>query len=74
MCLSRPIGEQVAAYTQLGYRQPVCDVDYHPHEHMVALCSRGEGHPIQVYIYDAKGMYKISNKFSFLFSFLPQNK
>ncbi|XP_030836155.1 jouberin isoform X2 [Strongylocentrotus purpuratus] len=47
-------GEQVAAYTQLGYRQPVCDVDYHPHEHMVALCSRGEGHPIQVYIYDAK--------------------
>nr|XP_054754386.1 jouberin-like [Lytechinus pictus] len=47
-------GEQVAAYTQLGYRQPVCDVDYHPHEHMVALCSRGEGHPIQIYIYDAK--------------------
>ncbi|XP_071499976.1 jouberin-like [Diadema antillarum] len=47
-------GEQVAAYTELGYRQPVCDVDYHPHEHMVALCSRGESHPVQVYVYDAK--------------------
>ncbi|XP_071808073.1 jouberin-like isoform X3 [Asterias amurensis] len=47
-------GDQIAVYSSLGYKFPVTDVDYHPHEHMVAFCSRGEGHPIQVYVYDVK--------------------
>ncbi|XP_022089435.1 jouberin-like isoform X2 [Acanthaster planci] len=47
-------GDQIAVYSNLGYKYPVMAVTYHPYEHMVAFCSRGEGHPIKVYVYDAK--------------------
>ncbi|XP_038057732.1 jouberin-like isoform X2 [Patiria miniata] len=47
-------GDQIAVYSSLGYKYPVMAVTYHPCEHMVAFCSRGEGHPVLVYIYDAK--------------------
>ncbi|XP_071837615.1 jouberin-like isoform X2 [Apostichopus japonicus] len=47
-------GDQVASYTTLGYQFPVCDITYHPYDHMVAFCSRGESHPVQIFIYDSK--------------------
>ncbi|CAH1775536.1 unnamed protein product, partial [Owenia fusiformis] len=45
-------GDQVANYSELGYKHAVCDVDYHPHDHMVAFAAFGENHPIMVYNYD----------------------
>ncbi|XP_072046186.1 jouberin-like [Amphiura filiformis] len=47
-------GDLVATYQDLGYKHPVCDVDYHPYDHMVAFCSRGEGQPVLIYTYDSK--------------------
>ena len=48
-------GDRVASYKELGYKSPVTDVDFHPHEHMVAFCSYGENHPVLVYKYDHSG-------------------
>ena len=48
-------GDQVAQYNELGYRKPVSDVDYHPHDHIVAFCSFGEHHPVILYKYDHLG-------------------
>ena len=45
-------GDQVAVYTQLNYHGPVTDVDYHPRDHMLAVCSLGSNHPIYLYKYD----------------------
>ncbi|CAG5116451.1 unnamed protein product, partial [Candidula unifasciata] len=45
-------GDQVAVYTQLNYQSPVTDVHYHPRDHMLALCSLGDNHPVYVYRYD----------------------
>ncbi|XP_033123597.1 jouberin-like [Anneissia japonica] len=47
-------GDQVASYSTLGYHHPVCDVDYHPYDHILALCAYGESHPVQIYYYDSK--------------------
>nr|XP_006825179.1 PREDICTED: jouberin-like [Saccoglossus kowalevskii] len=47
-------GDQVAIYSDLGYTNPVSDVAYHPFDHMIAFCSFGENHPVQIYNYDAK--------------------
>ena len=51
------VGDRVASYKELGYKSPVTDVDFHPHEHMVAFCSYGENHPVLVYKYDHAGEY-----------------
>ena len=60
-----PTGDLVATYNDLGYKYPVCDVDYHPYDHMVAFCSRGEGQPVIIYTYDSKGeLYELCNLFS----------
>ncbi|KAK7492879.1 hypothetical protein BaRGS_00015826 [Batillaria attramentaria] len=45
-------GDQVARYTELNYRTPVTDVAYHPRDHILAVCSLGENHPVMVYKYD----------------------
>lgn len=45
-------GDQVARYTELNYHKPVTDVAYHPRDHILAVCSLGENHPILVYKYD----------------------
>ncbi|XP_052095753.1 jouberin-like isoform X1 [Mytilus californianus] len=45
-------GDQVVMYTDLNYRNPVTDVDYHPRDHMIAMCSVGENQPIIIYNYD----------------------
>lgn len=52
-------GDQVASYTDLGYRNAVCGVDFHPHDHVVAFCSFAENHGIVVYKYDHKGEVEI---------------
>jgi hypothetical protein len=44
-------GDQVVMYTDLNYRHPVTDVDYHPRDHMIAMCSIGENQPIIIYNY-----------------------
>ena len=48
-------GDQVAMYNELSYKTSVCDVAFHPHEHMVAFCSFSDNSPILVYKYDHKG-------------------
>ncbi|GFR59630.1 jouberin [Elysia marginata] len=45
-------GDQVAMYSQLNYHMPVTDVHYHPRDHMIAMCSLGDNHPVYVYKYD----------------------
>ncbi|OWF48871.1 jouberin-like isoform X4 [Mizuhopecten yessoensis] len=45
-------GDQVAMYSELNYRHPVTDIDYHPRDHMYAACSLGDNQPIVVYDYD----------------------
>ncbi|GFO18892.1 abelson helper integration site 1 [Plakobranchus ocellatus] len=45
-------GDQVAMYSQLNYQMPVTDVHYHPRDHMIAMCSLGDNHPVYVYKYD----------------------
>ncbi|MBN3324302.1 AHI1 protein, partial [Atractosteus spatula] len=47
-------GDQVAVYSELCYPSPLRDVDFHPHEHMVAFCAFGQGLPVHVYLYDRK--------------------
>ena len=56
----------MASYKELGYKSPVTDVDFHPHEHMVAFCSYGENHPVLVYKYDHSGK-------GFSFNWIDQN-
>ncbi|ESO98402.1 hypothetical protein LOTGIDRAFT_62094, partial [Lottia gigantea] len=45
-------GDQVAKYSELNYNQPVTDVEYHPRDHIIALCSIGENQPVLLYKYD----------------------
>ncbi|KAI0209499.1 Jouberin [Lamellibrachia satsuma] len=45
-------GDQVAVYTELGYQSPVSDVQFHPHDHIVAFCAFGDNHPVLVYKFD----------------------
>ena len=42
-------------YSDLGYKSPVADVDFHPHDHSLAFCSFSEHHPVLIYKYDYKG-------------------
>ena len=49
------IGDQVAVYSELGYRNAVCGVDFHPFDHFVAFCSYGPSQPVKVYKYDYQG-------------------
>ncbi|KAK2193936.1 hypothetical protein NP493_4g02002 [Ridgeia piscesae] len=45
-------GDQVASYRELGYRSPVSDVQFHPHDHIVAFCAFGDNQPVLVYKFD----------------------
>lgn len=45
---------QVAVYSELNYTQSVNDVKFHPLEHMVAFCSRGDAHKVLVFNYAAE--------------------
>ncbi|XP_077991283.1 jouberin-like [Glandiceps talaboti] len=47
-------GDQLAVYSDLGYRHAVSDVEYHPYDHLIAFCSFGENHLVHIYTYDAK--------------------
>ena len=44
-------------YSDLGYKNPVSAVDFHPHEHAVAFCSFSEHHPVLIYKYDFKSKW-----------------
>ena len=50
-------GDRVAMYSDLGYKNPVSAVDFHPHEHAVAFCSFSEHHPVLIYKYDFKSKW-----------------
>lgn len=50
-------GDMVSTYCNLGYESPVVDVDYHPFDHIVAVCTYGVSQQIKVYKYDIKGPY-----------------
>ncbi|XP_067938585.1 jouberin-like isoform X2 [Watersipora subatra] len=45
-------GDQVAVYSDLHYPQTVNDVKFHPLDHIVAFCSRGDNQKVQVFKYD----------------------
>ncbi|XP_067677966.1 jouberin-like [Haliotis asinina] len=45
-------GDQVARYSELNYQRPVTDLDYHPRDHIIAICSLGDNQPVLVYNYD----------------------
>ncbi|NXF41295.1 AHI1 protein, partial [Nyctibius bracteatus] len=47
-------GDKVAIYSELSFTSPLCDIAFHPHEHMVSFCAFGQNQPILVYIYDYK--------------------
>jgi len=62
MCVSTRVhtsccvsGDQVASYRELGYRSPVSDVQFHPHDHIVAFCAFGDNQPVLVYKFDHEG-------------------
>ncbi|KAK3089926.1 hypothetical protein FSP39_007688 [Pinctada imbricata] len=44
-------GDQVAMYSELHYKQPVTDIDYHPRDHMIAMCCLGNSQPVLIYNY-----------------------
>ena len=46
-------GDQVAMYSELNYKEPVTDVDYHPRDHLMALCCLGPNQPILIYNYNS---------------------
>nr|CAB3220659.1 jouberin-like [Phallusia mammillata] len=45
-------GDQVAIYNELGFSRSVRDVNFHPHDHMVAFCCFSSNMPVLVYVYD----------------------
>nr|XP_022332539.1 jouberin-like isoform X2 [Crassostrea virginica] len=45
-------GDQVAMFSELNFQYPVTDIEYHPRDHMMALCSLGDNQPILIYNYD----------------------
>lgn len=44
--------DQVAVYSNLGFSNTIHDVEYHPHEHMVAFCSFAEYLSVVIYQFD----------------------
>ncbi len=50
-------GDRVAMYSDLGYKSSVVDVDFHPHDNMVAFAAFSEHHAVLIYKYDHQGMY-----------------
>ncbi|XP_065062280.1 jouberin-like [Rhopilema esculentum] len=50
--------DPVFEYTDLGFTNAVCDVDFHPKENMIVFCSFGAGHPVLVYIFDLEEQMK----------------
>lgn len=43
---------QVAVYSELNFTQAVNDVKFHPLDHIVAFCSRGDNHKVQIFKYE----------------------
>ncbi|XP_071116994.1 jouberin-like [Haliotis cracherodii] len=50
-------GDQVARYSDLNYQRPVTDLDYHPRDHILAICSLGDNQPVLVYNYDPQAAH-----------------
>lgn len=46
----------MAMYSELSFGTPVCDVDFHPHDHAVAFCSFGDDQRVLIYKFDHDGM------------------
>ncbi|XP_022247251.1 jouberin-like isoform X2 [Limulus polyphemus] len=47
-------GDKLTVFTNLPYKQPVTCVDYHPLEHMFAMCAPEEEAPVLVFKYSPK--------------------
>ena len=42
-------GDLLKVYNELGYTAAVSDVDFHPHDNIIAFCSFGQNHPVLLY-------------------------
>ncbi|CAB4020711.1 jouberin isoform X1 [Paramuricea clavata] len=51
-------GDLVKVYNELGYTAAVSDIDFHPHDNIVAFCSFGQNHPLILYQFQHTGTVK----------------
>ena len=49
-------GNVVKVYNELGYTAAVSDIDFHPHDDIVAFCSFGQNHPVILYQFNHSGL------------------
>lgn len=49
-------GDLLKVYSDLGYRAAVSDLDFHPHDDIIAFCSFGENHPVVLYQFNQSGV------------------
>ncbi|ELT92642.1 hypothetical protein CAPTEDRAFT_228034 [Capitella teleta] len=47
-------GDKVAVYSELNFRSPICGIDFHPHDNIIAFSSYGEDQVILLYKFDLK--------------------
>ena len=52
-------GDLVKVYNELGYTAAVSDIDFHPHDNIVAFCSFGQNHPVILYQSQQTGWWNI---------------
>ncbi|XP_028402688.1 jouberin-like [Dendronephthya gigantea] len=48
-------GDLVKVYNELGYTAAVSDIDFHPHDNIIAFCSFGQNHPVVLYQHQHTG-------------------
>jgi jouberin len=66
-CWNIDSGDQVAtASIELNYLKPARDIDFHPHDHMIAFCSYDTPHSlIYVFKYDSESNFILFNNLFF---------
>jgi WD40 repeat protein len=52
-------GDLVKVYNELGYTAAVSDIDFHPHDNIIAFCSFGQNHPLILYQFQHTGWLTI---------------
>jgi jouberin len=48
--------DRVAVYKNLNFRNPVCGIDFHPHDNMAVFSSFGDDQVVLLYKFDMKGL------------------
>lgn len=46
-------------YKELGFSAAVSDIDFHPHDNIVAFCSFGQNHPVVMYKFQSTGNWQL---------------